>query len=249
MTQLTAWMFMNAIFSITIYLFFLVVFEKNTEKFEWIYTVFILVLPFLVNWIPFIKLGYQKAGVWCWIRSRDSATCEVFYFGLYLQFILLYVPLYLSLTTESILYIVILVNIKKKLRLLTSIRDHESRKKLSKMKNELLSLVAYPVIFFLLNVPLLSNRIYTSINPTQPILFLWYLSGLSVPLQGLFTAVAFTVGTKMWRNLTWAKLKASVKENEKAQEYPLKTNVASDSVLVTNCRHDSNYTTYRQNSV
>lgn len=243
--QLTSWMFINAIFGITMYLFFLIVFEKSTEKYEWMYIFYILVLPFLVNWIPFIKMGYQKAGLWCWIRSNDAMTCEAFYFGIYLQFFLLYIPLYITLTIECIIYVVILIKIRKKLRPLMSVRDYETKKKLKKLKNELLSLVAYPVIFFVFNIPLLANRIYSSINPTQPSLFLWYLSGLSLPLQGLFTAVAFTVGTRTWNDLSCARLKASVRRNEKIREYPLKTHAASDSVIVIqNNSHQTDYTTY-----
>ena len=103
-------MVLNAVASITVYIFVGAVFSKQTDRFEVLYLFFIFVFPLLINWIPFIDAAYGKAGVWCWIRSEDN-SCATFLFGQILEFILWYIPLYLILTILLLLYVIILVKI------------------------------------------------------------------------------------------------------------------------------------------
>ena len=231
-TQTASMAFLNAIFAVTVYLFFLIVLDYNTDKYGRLYFLGIFAFPLIITWIPFVKDGYGKSGVWCWIRGINHETCENFLFGEYLQYILYFVPVYLMLFAGAILYLVIFIDISRKQRKPDWVTGQEMQIRLKMMKSELLSLVAYPVIFAVLNIPAIVNRSYSSHNPHQPSLVLWYLSGIFSPLQGIFTAVAFTVGTKMWHNLSWFKIRAAFKSDKVVQYYPLGEGAVSDSLAV-----------------
>ena len=247
LTQVTTLMFVISTLCITLHLFNLIVLNKSSEKYEWVYFFCIIVLPFLVSWIPFIKGAYQRAGVWCWIRSHDAVTCELFEFGQYLQFALLYIPLYAIFLTQCLLYVVILISVTKKKKKLSKIHDRELKKKLRKTRNEVILLVPYPLIFISLNLPHLTNRIYTFLNPGQPSLALWYVSAICVPLQGLFATTVFTIGTRMWYKFKCIELLAALtKKKTKVVEYPAIRNFARESVFISSPISSIDYSTYDQ---
>jgi len=228
--QLTNWMLQNAIFAVTIYLFFLIVFDFNTDKYKWAYILGIFFSPFLINWIPLLYASYGRSGAWCWIRSRDEESCEDFPFGQYLQFFLYYAPAYLLLIVGIILYIIILVNISRKQKKLAWINGPEVRARYKKMKSELLSLWAYPVVFAILNIPPFVNRGAFQINQDEPILSLWYLAAIFGPLYGGVVAIVFSVGTKAWQNISRARLWALF-QKDTIDEYPLANSAMSDSYV------------------
>lgn len=236
LTQVTVWMVLCSISSITIYLFARTMFNKNTEKFESLYVTFTFGFPFVFNWIPFINESYGRAGVWCWIRSFDQTTCEVLVFGKWLQFGLLYIPLYLILVVLIFLYILIIAKIYQKRKVLSGTDNPHANKVVRKMVSEVLSLIAYPLIYFVLSLPLLLNRIYTSASPTEPSLVLWYLSALTFPLQGACTGFVFTFSTVICRKMTWTELRSRTELKSRSEarhrvaEYPMKTDEISDSV-------------------
>lgn len=233
LTQVSSWMTLNAITAITLYLFGRTVLNKNTEKYEWVYLVFIFVVPLLFNWIPFIYTSYGRAGVWCWIRSFDLDTCKVHLFGQWLQFGLLFIPLYVILLGLILLYVLIFTKTWHRRRQLQGKQDNpHSTKLIKKITNELLMLVAYPFIYFILCIPLLLNRIHTSVKPTQPNLLLWYLSALSHPMVGAFTGMAFILHTAICRKLTWTRLRAQTRGmTNKVSEYPMRPDEVSDSII------------------
>lgn len=240
LTQVTSWMILCSISSITFYLFMRVIVRKNTEKLEWVYVVYTFAFPFLFNWIPFINTSYGRAGVWCWIRSFDLRTCEVLVFGKWLQFSLLYIPLYCILAVLITLYVIIIVKIYRKRKVLTGIDNPHAKKVMRKVVNEIASLMAYPMIYFVLSLPLLVNRIYSSAYPMEPSLTLWYLAAITFPLQGACTGVIFTFNTVFCRRMTWVELRSRTSPmsrtettQHKVTEYPMKTDEVSDSVAFT----------------
>ena len=90
MEQITAWMQLMAVVSITVYVFAYAMFRKRTESlvYELVYVFFIFAFPLLFNWIPFTVNGYGRAGAWCWIPSEDIFTCKKLLSGRILQFVL-----------------------------------------------------------------------------------------------------------------------------------------------------------------
>ena len=228
--QNASWMVLNAVASIMVYVFVCAVFSKQTDRFEVLYLFFIFVFPLLINWIPFIDAAYGKAGVWCWIRSEDI-SCNRFLFGLILEFILWYIPLYLILTILLILYVIILVKIHcfDRHRWTGNYKHSTDEQHQIKMRSrEIRSLLRYPLIYFLINLFPLSIRVYGAFeDDTQKLLPVWILAAIFFPIQGGFIALAFTLDPDTRKRLRWIQLKAAAKElcqrNEKdfISEYPI----------------------------
>jgi uncharacterized membrane protein len=257
LTQVTSWMTLCSITSITVYLFLRTTFKKNTEKYEPLYVLFIFGFPFLFNWIPFINVAYGRAGVWCWIQSFDYTNCEELQVGKWLQFGLFYIPGYSILLVLIILYVLIIVKVCRQKKVHSAPNNPRNTKTdvnkvVRKMVNEVLTLAAYPVIYFLLTLPLVINRIYTTATPRQPSLFLWYLAVLAFPLMGACIGFTFTFNTMFRRRITWAELRSRTMSrtdsNRRISTYPMKTDEMSDSAAI----HASNrvfHTDYHNNMV
>ena len=241
LTQITTWMFQGAIFVISIYLFLLVVVNYNTAKYEVLYVLCIFALPLVVNWIPFIRQSYNRAGLWCWIRSFNYETCQKNTFGEFLEYFLYFIPIYLVLTIGLVLYIIMFTYIFVKLKKSTYTNDRNKRQQLQLVRQELLSLAAYPALFFVLNILIIANRIHGSFKPREPSLVLWYLASLAGPLQGIVSVLTFTLATKWWKNLSKAKFKASFMRDNKAEEYNFEGTVISDSLETTTMHFHSKY--------
>jgi len=240
-TQITTWMFQGAIFVITIYLFLLVVINYNTAKYEFVYVLSIFVLPLAVNWIPFIKQSYHRSGLWCWIRSFNDETCQKNTFGEYLEYFLYFLPIYIVLIVGLTLYVIMFIYIFVKLKRSFYTDDRNKRQQLKLMRQELLSLVAYPALFFVLNIPIIVNRIHGSLKPTEPSIALWYLSSIAGPLQGIVSVLTFTLATKWWKNVSKAKFKASFLRVKKAEDYTFDDTALSDSLETTTRYYYSKY--------
>ena len=220
--QVSNWMLLNSICSIMIYISLNIFFSKNSEKYEIAYFVFIFIFPITFTWIPFIKNSYGQAGAWCWIRSEDKDNCEAFEFGRILQLIIWFVPLYTIMIILIITYVMLLVKLylKKRKLVLTSKTDREH---ISQIQKDLLPLIAYPLIYFLLNIFPFINRIYNHQTNENPSLVLWYLAALANPSVGPLIALAFTLDPGTRKRLTVAEILAAVKElcrgNRVVKEY------------------------------
>ena len=212
--QNATWMVLNAVASITVYVFVGAVFSKQTDRFEAVYLFFIFVFPLLINWIPFIDTAYGKAGVWCWIRSEDD-FCNKFLFGQVLQFVLWYIPLYLILTILLFLYAVILVKIHcyDRRRWTGNYKFVDEQHQIKMISREIRSLLRYPLIYFLINLFPLALRIYGAFESnTSKLLPLWILTAIFFPIQGGFMALAFTLDPDTRKRLRWVQIKSAAKE-------------------------------------
>ena len=231
--QNTSWMQLNAISSITIYLFVNAIFKKGTEKLEPLYVFLIFFFPLLFNWIPFIQGSYGRAGAWCWIRSKERGTCNDFILGRWLQFILWFIPLYIILVILIGLYVTILISLNRANRQWANEPSSMKSKTFRKLaKNNLIPLIAYPLIYFLLNIPAFMNRVQNYVHPNDPELALWYLSALISPLQGGVIAIAYTLDPGTRKRLNWIEIKAAMKrwvQKERYEEYPLEYLAVTES--------------------
>ena len=214
--QNASWTVLNAVASITVYIFVGAVFSKQTDRFEAVYLFFIFVFPLLINWIPFIDFAYGNSGVWCWIRSVDNYYfCNNFLFGQILQFVLWYIPLYLILTILLFLYVIILVKIHcyNRRRWTGSYELADEQHQIKMMSREIRSLLRYPLIYFLINLFPLALRIYGIFgNDNSKVLPLWILTAIFYPIQGGFMALAFTLDPDTRKRLRWVQIKSAAKE-------------------------------------
>ncbi len=211
--QVTAWMSFNSITAVTIYIFLLAVFNKYTEKYELLYCIYIFFVPLTFSWIPFINNSYGEAGVWCWIRNLNR-DCTPFIFGRTLQLVLFYIPIFTILFVLFALYLIIICKLQRNLKQWRGTYDHEKETTNRKQRLETLYLMIYPMIYFILYLPLVINRIYSWISD-EPLIVFWYLSAIAYPLQGGIVVLAFTLDSHTRRRLNWAHIKAAFRRRRK----------------------------------
>lgn len=217
--QVTSWIFLNANTSITAYLFASVIFHARTERFEPLYFVFIFIFPLSFNWIPFVTSSYGPSGAWCWIRTEErgggggegSSCDETHTPGPYLIFVLWFVPLYATLSVLLVLYALILRRLYRDSRQWTDDPTVEVQELRRRAKQDVLPLMAYPLIYLSLSIPPLVNRIQTLVSPGEPVLALWYLSAFSFPLEGGLIAVAYALDPETRRRLRWSHMRAELR--------------------------------------
>ena len=152
------------------HLFCLAVCLKNFKKLEIGYVLFSILFPLLFSWIPFIHNSYGVAGAWCWIKDwKDDCATQKYLEGIVEQFVLWYVPLFISLTLSVVAVFIILVVLAwrsythrtQEHKFLVENHEHNQNKKAIK---ELLPLLAYPVIYYLLALFPIINRVYSAIS-------------------------------------------------------------------------------------
>ena len=192
--QNTSWAELIAICCITVSLFVKATRHKDIEKLEKVYIFMIFIFPLLFNWVPFIQQAYGKAGAWCWIRSttEDGDKCTTFTFGVYLRFILWYIPLYALLIILIVLCIVIIGKVSRDKLRYEGKYDPEAKRLQEQRQKEVQAVLWYPLSFFLIKLVALINRIHGAVADS-PSLPLWYLHAIILPLQGGFIALAFTL--------------------------------------------------------
>ena len=224
--QVTSWMLLNSIVVITVYLFALAVFAKDTKKLEPLYGLMIFLFPILLGLFPFIKSSYGLSGAWCWIRIEDRRTCEHFLLGEYFIFALWFVPLYITLGVLVVMYVIILVKLiwknysmKKWHREVTA----ETQHLLGVNRRTSMSLIAYPLLYFFLGIFPLMNRIQNGIDPEHPVLALWYMAALAFPLTGGLIGIAYALDVETRQRLTWVQIRAAFRQwkEKDSVEYPV----------------------------
>ena len=249
--QTTAWSEVIAISCITFNLLLKAVFHKQTEKLEIVYFILIFIFPITFNWIPFIDSAYGRAGAWCWIRSQND-DCSDNELGYNSRFILWYIPAYVILLILVCTYVFILYKVKRQRNYWAGRYDPETERRKELQLKEVQPLLWYPLIFLVLNIFPLINRLYDASNaPPHP--SLWYLQAIFSPLQGGFIAVVYTLDKETRQRLSCAQLRGALTKADVA-EYPVKkgfsdsfTNSESNSKRgedVSYVKHDNSGHTY-----
>ena len=148
------------------------------------YLVVMYGLPLVWSWVPFLFHTYAATESWCDTRIVDE-NCNPFLFGIIMQFAW-YGPVYLVLFLCCLTSLVAAIRIRKWYG--TVLRDVE-------LKNEIMTLIGYPVVYLLLTVFSLANAIYTADdrNDTTASWVLWYLHVVTSPFRGAVVAVVYAI--------------------------------------------------------
>jgi hypothetical protein len=185
------------ILCLTFHLFFYSIFHINFKKLEVVHILISVFVPFLFVWVPFVNRAYGQAGAWCWIMNwRNDTADHKFIAGEIEQYTLLYGPAILSLSIAIIAVIAILVVLAYRAFRKQPIPDvHTSLLEKDKHKQalkEVIPLVMYPILSFLLYIPAFINRLVGSIyNNPSLVSFIW--SGLSVPALSSFAGLTLII--------------------------------------------------------
>jgi hypothetical protein len=250
--QVTIWFLVDTIVAITVYLFLGVVFNRVTDKYEWLYVLFIFVVPLVFGWIPFIHNTYGRAGVWCWIKLVDYTTCEKLILGQVLQLAMLHVPNYILFPTMILAYLITICKLSRNRKHLLVARSGEREEAYKNLivRSETLHLLVYPLLFVLLGIPSILLRVQLWIYPNLTVLTLWYLRALIGNSGGLPFVLAFLLLDKDTRSrLKWTQMRAAIRNyhaSKGVSEYS--TDVVTEGEVEGGSQHKVSYRQLSDNS-
>ena len=201
-------MWVKLLFSLSLifHFFFVGVFKKSLVKLELIYVFLSLLLPLLFVWIPFINNSYGIAGAWCWIRDwEDDCAQKNYAIGIVEQFVLWYGPVFIALTISVVVIVFIAVitvrreyylsvnfKLNSETRSLLHSTYEDSNNHNKKALKQMIPLLVYPVIFYVLVLVPLVNRIYDAIS-SKANYPLALIHSLSIGSWGFFSSCALLI--------------------------------------------------------
>ncbi len=169
------------------------------SKKEVLGVLFLFFGPILVGWIPFILPGqmYGMSGLWCWIKMVHRTCGDLGNKTLIVVFIFFYGPLVLIVLFSLICMILTIVLVcHGAVRRHFSVDHHQRRMK------EIISALAYPMLYCTVCLILLANRVYSVVHPNQyPDVPLWIAHTVADPVRVMLPAIAFLLHPFVWRDL------------------------------------------------
>ena len=182
---------------IVLHLLCLSIFYKNLQHLEVMFVLVSILFPLLFAWVPFIPdgygvPGYGSSGAWCWIRNwRNDYIDDKFTLGIGEQLGLCYVPMMTISAVDSIGIIVIISHLVCCQPVNDEISLLGSGQRMKALK-ELLPLLVYPIVYCILLIPPLVNRIYGAVARNLND-YMIVISGSFVPIQPLCAGLALLV--------------------------------------------------------
>ena len=154
------WMILLIISWIALYLVMVLVFSANAirRKHEICGLAVVLILPFLFNWVPFVKNMYGLSGGKCCMKPSVTSYCKYDNVGLAFIFLLSYGPeILVGIITFVSFGTILIVMCRRALQQEQGLRQPSVHQQGLK---EVLPLLLYPLIYFLLWMGLVVTRIY-----------------------------------------------------------------------------------------
>ena len=226
--QITLWWIVLATTVIMVVVFIKVVFKRNTEKLEFLYIFIIFGLPFVFNWIPFIKMTYGPVGYFCWIRNSNIDDCTKDPFGYWLSIALYFIPINVIMVTVLILLIIAFVFAKRQQGVWQGKYSHEVKKLQKQAELEIRPLIAYPLIFIITNLFSLLVLIFSLINNGNLNTAAYAVNVISTIVfrfQGILITLAFTLDPETRRTLKWHNIRVAFQQcfrkEKEPKEYPM----------------------------
>ena len=184
-------------FWLTFYLFMFAVFSKDLYYLELLYVITSIIIPILFDWIPFVNNLYGVAGAWCWIKDWDGncpnnkimlGTIEQYAFEYAPGGLLFLIDLILIIVTIGVLLYRSYCRPVKEAAEYDPLLERQAKGQKKAFK-EILPLMLYPIIFMILFLPSLIQRIYGAIVPEAQRYFVFVLQAVTIPGYGLFVGV------------------------------------------------------------
>ncbi|XP_060069964.1 cyclic AMP receptor-like protein A [Ylistrum balloti] len=170
---------------------------KSLEKFEKIFCLNCWGIPFVIALVPLIAGRYGPAGAWCWIV--DAWDLE--------RLFLWYIPLFLGIFFMTIVYLYIVYTLKRKASTWHGTYDPDMEQKKAQMRNDITALRFYPLVYLVINIIPLINRIQNAIHEDKPVFGLILGQSITAPLQGALNAMIFGADKETISQLTWPGIK------------------------------------------
>lgn len=202
-----------AVLSVTGHVFVLAVLKLKRNKLDWLYLVFIFILPLVWSWVPFVFDAYATAGPWCGIRTLEPSDCDAYQTGNLLKLLLWHTPVLVF--TVIALSVAIAVSVKLKREGPTC--DPHGKLQVNKLRKGLL---LGPIFYVLLKVPILVTDVYDYIQPVDPHMSLWFIRvGLWFirvclsPFAGSIILLVYFLDRRTRRRMTLNSFRAAMVES------------------------------------
>ena len=159
----TVWTKLLLTLCLVFHIYISAVYLKNFEKWpcEIVYIAISLSIPGIIASIPLITEYYGLAGGWCWIRDwKNNCPSEKDTAGIIQQFIVWYVPLFVSLVACLIAALIVIIKYCCWRHCTCCHKIELQPPNINENVKELLPLLVYPIIFFVLALFPLTNQIY-----------------------------------------------------------------------------------------
>ena len=140
----------------------------------------IVVLPLVIDWIPFVTNSYGPFGAWCWISILDQ-DCSTHMAGLWEQIWLWDIPFGVVAFLTLVLFIASLCV------LVYAVKTTKAHKLIEVGILDYVLLLAFLVFIFLLYFIELLARSFSS---NYRLFIFWMLTAISSPLSGTFIPIA-----------------------------------------------------------
>ena len=181
---------------VTFHLFCFAVFYKNLKKLEFVYITVSTLIPTVLASIPYITHTYGRAGAWCWIQDwENNCPPDIFEAGNAETFALWFGPALFILLLDSVAMVAMGIALtcrahkdrdKAHELLLSTNRAHKSA------LNQMLPLLAYPIIFFVFFAVIFAHRLYNA-QPHRPNYYLLKASAAMSPGMGIVAGWALVL--------------------------------------------------------
>ena len=222
--QLSDWSVFLATLIITIHLYMKAVHNK-TVKLEILSLIIIFVVPITFNWIPFINRTYGPAGPWCWILLNKPKDCSRSTFGHALRITLWFVPSNLILAVIIILYVVMLISLRRQKHQYKCQYNPEHELNYQMKVKEVRLLIWYPILLLLVETPAMVSRTIEIITDNQKnYYFLWFLQAIFTPIHGGLVCLAYALDPETRVRISrcsWRNIRHQFNMNNVVQDYPV----------------------------
>jgi len=169
------------VMAITLNLYLVVVFHYKDVKHrtEYVYHCVVWGFALLAAGLPWFNKAYGIAGIWCWI---------IWDYQIY-RWCLYYIPLFLVIVAVIVLYSLIYSTV------IANLKEQKDEKHKAEAKNLLAKLRAYPIVFFIIYVFSITNRIYDWLSPDDSFP-LYVLESLTTPLIGFVNSIVYLANSE-----------------------------------------------------
>ena len=193
-------------------LYFKLVFHRNMYKYEKCLTAFCWAFPVVPMLAPFISDMYGPAGVWCWIKNDWRWRLADWYF---LRVSSLVVFIYVMIHMTTVMY---------RMRDTTA----ASTRAQNTLNKDIKTLRVYPIVYFLVNLFPIVNRIQNAISGNEQtgyVFTLLLLQAMMDPSFGAIIAVVYVLDSRTRKKLTIKHFREAAHKWKQAapriQEYSL----------------------------
>lgn len=172
---------------------------KDGERYEKYVHLTAWINPLIWAMIPLLLSKYGHAGIWCWIK-KEYATLR---FGIW------YAPLLTSCCLLICTYIYMFLH-NKHIHPNSSIYQLKNAQENNIHRKEVKPLIAYPLIYISLTIPIFIYRLYDALSPSATASFpLLIATAITFSFHGVCNAVVYGYFCKTIRDLDWQKFKSA----------------------------------------